>query len=767
MANIEAELLECFLLEAENYMTTLQGGISSLETDPQRGPLIEELFRAAHTLKGGAALVKLGSISKIAHSMEDILEDIKDGKIDVQTEITDLLLYMLESVSSLIQDVSSGKTEQPGIEEAVLKRKEDVFARVKPGNGHSQCPSGDSRQPAQPEVPVATERRGSIGRRRDDVELFTGNFVKVEVRKIEEMLNLISEITIKKNYLLQRTKEAGNISNEILFAGKRLFGEVNDFADRHEYSAVTRTDRYVDPLFSEFGELEFDRYDEQNLFSRKLQEMTEDLSEAVKELSQLLESFQEDMKNMDGMIRLLRSDITDSRMMEIGRFFQRFVRPVRSMGKEYGKNVELIVSNGETKIDRVIFERIFDPFLHIIRNAICHGIETPEERVQNGKKAEGQIVMSARREGSSIMIEISDDGRGIDTGRLLLEGVKRGIFKPGAHPSHEEILSLIFLPGVTTSEKIDMNAGRGVGMNAVRRHLADLSGTIEVETQINRGTTFRLRIPTTLAITNVLVFHCGPVEFVIPANLIEEVMLLDEVCDYDPHDSTINYRGKTISVKSFSDLFNLPHYNERVRYVLICSISNRKSGLIVDDIFGQEEAIIKPVNRFLDGLTLYSGVTISGDGKMRLVVNPIRVFEEDIDHMPLDPTGVHDFRGRRVLVVDDSLSVRKYVSSFLIERDCDVFNASNGIEALGLLEEKPVDLIITDLEMPLMHGYELIAKLKASDHLRDIPVVVLTSRSTGKHREKALEIGASDYIMKPVDENSLFSTLIRYLLFPV
>ncbi|MCK7507567.1 MAG: Hpt domain-containing protein [Desulfobacterales bacterium] len=141
MANIEAELLECFLLEAENYMTTLQGGISSLETDPQRGPLIEELLRAAHTLKGGAALVKLGSISKIAHSMEDILEDIKDGKIDVQMEITDLLLYMLESVSSLIQDVSSGKTEQPGIEEAVLKRKEDVFARVKPGNGHSQCPS--------------------------------------------------------------------------------------------------------------------------------------------------------------------------------------------------------------------------------------------------------------------------------------------------------------------------------------------------------------------------------------------------------------------------------------------------------------------------------------------------------------------------------------------------------------------------------------------------------------------------------------------------
>lgn len=767
MANIEAELLECFLLEAENYMTTLQGGISSLETDPQRGPLIEELFRAAHTLKGGAALVKLGSISKIAHSMEDILEDIKDGKIDVQMEITDLLLYMLESVSSLIQDVSSGKTEQPGIEEAVLKRKEDVFARVKPGNGHSQCPSGDSRQPAQPEVPVATERRGSIGRRRDDIELFTGNFVKVEVRKIEEMLNLISEITIKKNYLLQRTKEAGNISNEILFAGKRLFGEVNDFADRHEYSAVTRTDRYVDPLFSEFGELEFDRYDEQNLFSRKLQEMTEDLSEAVKELSQLLESFQEDMKNMDGMIRLLRSDITDSRMMEIGRFFQRFVRPVRSMGKEYGKNVELLVSNGETKIDRVIFERIFDPFLHIIRNAICHGIETPEERVQNGKKAEGQIVLSARREGSSIMIEISDDGRGIDTDKLLLEGVKRGIFKPGAHPSHEEILSLIFLPGVTTSEKIDMNAGRGVGMNAVRRHLADLSGTIEVETQINRGTTFRLRIPTTLAITNVLVFHCGPVEFVIPANLIEEVMLFDEICDYDPDDSTINYRGKTISVKSFSDLFNLPHYNERVRYVLICSISNRKSGLIVDDIFGQEEAIIKPVNRFLDGLTLYSGVTISGDGKMRLVVNPIRVFEEDIDHMPLDPTGVHDFRGRRVLVVDDSLSVRKYVSSFLIERDCDVFNASNGIEALGLLEEKPVDLIITDLEMPLMHGYELIAKLKASEHLRDIPVVVLTSRSTGKHREKALEIGASDYIMKPVDESSLFSTLIRYLLFPV
>jgi chemosensory pili system protein ChpA (sensor histidine kinase/response regulator) len=230
----------------------------------------------------------------------------------------------------------------------------------------------------------------------------------------------------------------------------------------------------------------------------------------------------------------------------------------------------------------------------------------------------------------------------------------------------------------------------------------------------------------------------------------------------------INYRGKAIYAKSLSEMFDTSMNADNLnKFVIVCNISDKKVGLIVNEILGQEETIIKSVNYFIEGLEIYSGVTISGDGKVRLVLNPIRIFEEEIQPLAvahLKP--VKDYTGRRVLIVDDSLSVRKYVSAFLEEKEFKAYSASNGVEALQFLEETPVDLVITDLEMPLMHGYELINRMNGIERLKKIPIVVLTSRGTEKHKERAFELGAEDYLVKPFDEKSLLEVLRKFLLLP-
>ena len=444
------------------------------------------------------------------------------------------------------------------------------------------------------------------------------------------------------------------------------------------------------------------------------------------------------------------------------------------MAAESGKKVDFQISGQNTKIDRVIFENLFDPLMHMVRNAVGHGIESVEDRVRKGKKREGTLALSARREGINIIIEVRDDGIGIDTGMVFEEAVKRGLVAPNARMSREEILALIFLPGFTTTVTTDMTSGRGVGMNAVRNQISNINGTLELSTEPGRGTTFRLRIPSSLAISNVIVFNYGSMEFVMPTSLIEEVV------QYEPAEGQsftedgepevmVNYRGAAIHAKRLSEVFRASGNGKaesKDGFVIICSISNKKVGLIVDEVFAQEEAIIKPINRFLDGLSIYTGVTISGDGKVRLVLNPLKVFEEETRSLLIAPSDEETYEGRRVLVVDDSLSVRKYLSNFFSSKNLKVYVAANGNEALKELEETEVELIVADLEMPVMHGYELVSRIRTIEKLKHIPIIVLTSRSTGKHKEKAIELGADEYMVKPFDDRVMEEALRKYALLP-
>lgn len=778
----KSELLEYFLSEAIDHINILDSGISELETSPDKSYLIEELFRVAHTLKGSAALVNLTITSTIAHKMEDILEELMNKKIEASSKIVELLSYMLDGIKSLIYRISKGSDEYLDTEQIILQRAEEVLkdeqARTISSNAHvseiihplpyslKSQEITDSKASQTSDIHklgefVTYEADKKFGRRRDDSEFLIGNFVKVDFQRIEDMLNLIGEVTIKKNYLLKKAKNVVDISDEIFFTGRRLIMEVNDFAERHSYS-LPKNVKYIDPLLSEFGELEFDRYDELNIFSRKLQEITNDITESLKELNNFFEFFGEDLKSMDNMIKMLKSNLTDSRMVDIGILFQRFVKSVKDMAKKHNKVIELLISGGLTKIDRVVFERLFNPLMHLIMNAISHGIESADERLRKNKKAVGTISLSARKEGGTAVIEVTDDGRGIDTDNIFKEAVKQGLLSADDKPSKEDILPLIFVPGFSTAETTDMAAGRGMGMSAVRRMIAGINGILEISTEEGNGTTFKIKVPLSLAISNVLLFRSSMLEFVIPSSFIEEVMFL-----YDaPEKGVIDYRGKKITAMELSAILGLgAKYDSADKYVIVCNVSNKKVGLIVDAVIGQEETIIKTMHGFFEGLQIYSGTTISGDGSIRFVLNPVNIFEEQLQ--PLSPAhaSLKDYTGSKsILIVDDSLSVRKYASLSLEAKNFKVYAASNGVEALNILYERPIDMIITDLEMPVMHGYEFISRVKSSDKLQAIPIVVLTSRSGEKHKEKALAMGAEDYLVKPFEEESLLNILKKHFM---
>ncbi len=761
-------LLEFFLAEAEEHIHNLEEGISGL--DQAEPSAIESLFRSAHTLKGAAALVKLNVISNIAHRMEDLLEDIKDGQRKVSPTVKELLLYGLDAIKQEIGRVAGGANETKGRDEEVIKYieeklKETETIKEKPAvksqsTINSPVVAVEEKTSQGVSNPLIPEKRITFGRRKEDLELLTGNFVRINISQVENVLNLIGEVTIKKNYLLEKIKKALEISEEVSSSGAKLLKEVTAFSERYAYS-LPGSVKYVDPLLTEFGELEFDRYDDLNLFSRKLQEMTSDISEALKGLSEFFEIFGDDLKAIDNLIKLLRTEISEMRMIEIGRLFQRFSRPVKEMAQQYGKEIELLISGGDTKIDKVIFERLFDPLMHLIRNAVIHGIERPDERRQKGKKPSGVIMLSARREGPVVVIEVHDNGRGITTYRIFEEAVKLGLMRPDYKPSKQELLSLIFMPGFTTSQSADMGSGRGMGLDAVRNVIAQIGGSIEVDSEIGMGTTFTIKVPTSLAITNIIVVKAGDMEFALPINFVEEVSevsLTGEV-------SHINYRGSEIEVKRLSNLLGFTRNGGATngsKPLIICNLIDRKTGLIVDEIRGQEETIIKPLGRFLSGISVFSGTTISGDGRLRFVLNPIKIFQKELK--PPESIQIPVEEGKKtVLVVDDSLSVRKYLSLFLEARQFSVLSATNGLEALKVLEENNIDLVITDLEMPVMHGYELIHRIKTSQKWKDIPVVVLTSRSAEKHRIKALQSGVKDYLVKPFDEKTMLAVLEKYL----
>jgi chemosensory pili system protein ChpA (sensor histidine kinase/response regulator) len=753
----EQSLIEYFIAEAEDHINVLEKGILKLEKNPGDYSGIEDMFRSAHTLKGSAALVKLNVVSKIAHLLEDIFEDIKDGNRKTTSSLATWMFKGLDTIKILIKNIREGKKEDASAFDSFKASLPVITAKTPVA-----VPQETKPAPVRPSTPPPLEEKRAFGRRKDDVDTVESKYVRIDIDNVEQLMNLMGELTILKNFLTSQVLGITDFRDEIGFAGRRLISEVSNFSERYAYSVPDKDEdkvKYIDPLLSEFHELEFDKYDELNLFARKLHEITDDINEAMKSLSDFFNSLSSKVNSMERLVNDSKELISEARMVTIGKLYQRFTRAVRDISLQNNKKVRFLTSGYETRIDKIIFERIFESILHILRNAIAHGIEPPELRMNKGKSDEGTIHLDTRREGNAIIIEIGDDGGGINFDLIRSTALRKGLITPTDNVNEEDLLHMLFTSGFSTAKEADMTSGRGVGLDIVKETLSFINGSIEILTEKDKGSTFRLKVPLSLIIINVVIFNSGGIEFIIPSTLVQELTEIDlsMLADSD----TITVRELTMPVKSLNSLLGLKDSGAtKSKPVIVLNISGKHYGLVVEQLIGQEDTIIKPFGKFLEGIRQFSGVSISADGKIRPVINPpVLVDTEAISlghkgvEIPAEPVQ------ETVLVVDDSLSVRKFAGMILQSKNFKVLSATNGLEALNVIEDNRVDIVVTDLEMPVMHGYELLNELKRRGLLNIMPVVVLTSRSSESHKNKAFELGASDFLVKPFDETTLVETV--------
>jgi len=740
---------EIFYEEADEHLGILEAGLLQLEESGSSTvniELVDKLFRSAHTLKGASALLKFNTISEIAHELENLLESFKAQTIEITPALLDAMLSALDTMRNLLQ-----MTDLPDYE------KNSILY------GLQACQMLQSAQTGEySNVAVGSADAGVT-------QQFSNN-VKVSVDKIDEMMNIIGEMTITKTHLLEQLGSFETMKEEIDFARERLIREVAGFSDRYEYTnpEEENSEEGSESIISDFEELEFDRYDELNLFSRKLQEISNDINEAVISIRRFFGEVSVDVESIDRMTTEMKERFSEIRTLPVDHLYQRFKRSIRNLSRDANKQIDLQLEGGETRLGRTIIDGLFDPLLHVLRNAVAHGIEDPDQRLALGKPEAGMIKISTVRRGNFATITIADDGGGLKFDSIRQKALDLGWITDSDSVDRQQYIDMIFRPGFSTKQEVDDTSGRGVGMDVVLDRLSDLNGTIDVKTTEGQGTEFVLQIPLSLIIINVIQFRLAKQQFVLPSSLIEEIQEVGSLQIVDEH---VIRQGESYRIVDLNQKFNLPVSDTTRQCVLFVRTLGSRLALMVEEIVSQEDTVIRPFGQLLYDMPCFSGTSVSGGGQVRLVVNPARlmqVVDQDLSQQrsieviaPIISSGSRP----RVLVVDDSLSVRKYASLILEAVGVDVLTAINGQDALSVLEDEKVDLVLSDLEMPIMHGYELLTEIKRRANLKNIPVVMITSRSGKQHQEKAFSLGAVGYLVKPFDEDALVNVIREHTLF--
>jgi len=737
----KSELIKYFLLEADECVNTLIEAIEELEKNGYDKEAIEALFRVTHTLKGSASIVKFDKIAELSHKLEDLFEALLNQELNFDNSLISHIKKIINLIVTLVNEVHETGEEKSNIDQELIELIDDILS--------------SKEMPVKQYEPTTFE------------VLPITNTVRVELGLIEHIFTSLGEVLVQKNTITDRERELLNIVEEISQSSRMLLKEIADFSDRYWLAQQDSGQKITDIFFTDFSDLEFDRYDEYHIFLRKIQEITNDITDGINSLLVFSENLSYNFKSLGREISFLKDSLLEIRMIPIGKLLHRICEAIKDTAKDIGKNIEIEIKGAEIKIDKPVFESLYEPILHILRNAIKHGIEFPEERVRKGKQPIGNIAINLKKEGNYVVINIKDDGRGIDIEKVKETAIVRGLIssKDASILPEDEILSYIFASGFSTSDEIDLQSGRGMGLNIVKTTILKLKGTIEVSSELNKETTFTIKIPQSLTVNNLLVFRSSDLDFAIPINYIDEILTIEDFPQV-MEERNINYKNRNIPVKLFSE-FSLSLNSKALEkgYIILLNFSGTRKGLVVDDILGYEEATVNNFGKFLEGLTQYTGYFISGRGIPRYVVDPLKIFEEDIvvtaQYQPIQEQYLHL---GAVLVVDDSISVRKALQNILEAKKLKVYVAKDGSEALKLMENKNIDLLITDLEMPVMHGYELISRVRKDARFKDVPIIVLTSRGTKKHEEKALALGADGFIVKPFDEGTISQILSKFEL---
>lgn len=792
---IDAEMLEVFAMEAEDHLQNIGTNLTVLEKDPNDREALLEIRRSSHTLKGSAGIVGLKKLSGLAHRMEDLLDFVADNEIESNIKVFELLLASTDCLEALTKGQDSPVLNQ--IIAELYPRFDELLASL----NNTQAPQISAVSESEPIVgndttsqvenaPLAPTLDLEESAETAENPIKSANprsVIRVSLERLDHLVRLVSEMVITRSIFEQRileleqqVQELNHTTNrlrrstsklEVDFEASTLGGKSHGFS-QYSFSAKNVGNSFMNRDFDEFDTLEFDQYTEFHQTTRELIEATSDTSAIHNDLDNVIGNLDLLFDSQRSLIEEMQENLLRLRMVPLNSLASRLNRTIRVTANEEGKQVELVIENENVEIDTQILDSFVDPLIHILRNAVAHGIEPPETRKLLGKSPKGKITFKAYSEGTHVVFVVSDDGRGINVQDIKDKAVYLGFVSPeeAEKLTDEEAFSLVFLPGLSTAGEINEISGRGVGMNVVKSSISRKQGDIFITSEPQKGTTFTVRLPMSLAVTRVILIKGDDQTFALPLKLIKQVVEVSaEELEIISREKVFKRNGLNYKFYHFNEILQLPvtpnWMNSRVSLLLL-ETPGKPCALMIDHLVKPEEVVIKPLGNLLRSLPDIIGATILGDGSVVPILDLVNLLKKKAPkNKKAKPEAAKVKADVNVLIVDDSPSVRQVNSTLVKNAGWKPILARDGIEALEVIQtfrELP-DVILTDVEMPKMDGYELLASLKRNENLRSIPVIMITSRSGDKHRRKAYDLGVSDYITKPYEESLLIKKIKKLI----
>ncbi|HEU4589285.1 MAG TPA: response regulator [Steroidobacteraceae bacterium] len=754
--DVDAALLDAFINDSPPQAAEVTQSLAGWLEAPARRELLLQAKRAAHTLKGSANILGIRGVAKLAHRLEDVLEICESDATAPAAHRARALMSAADCLEQMVAAVC-GEDNAPenalGVITLLDAARDNAFrdevSQASPPSLSAPAPAlaGPVPSAARPEARAMT---------------------RVPTQLLDDMVRMVGELTIKIGELEQELKNASAHSSELVEQDrniqKRLFElensvDIRGVAARHKLHAVPGTP--ASSYQAQFDSLEMDQYNEVQSLTRALMEETTDARDLGLGLKDELAGLAGIVHQQQRLMRELSHMASQTRMAPVETIVARLQRNVRQTAAATGKLAQLVVLGQEILVDADVLNQLIDPLLHILRNAVDHGIETPDERVRLGKARAGTITLTVTRRGQVVTVQVADDGRGLDLELVRQKAIERGLIAHDAALSEAEIARLTLLPGFSTRDAVTEISGRGVGLDVVATRLRALAGSIDIRSLRGAGLTLEMRFQASLVATHALFVRDGGQVFGIASHTVQRavpavgVSLVREngvqYAEFDAH------RYPAHELAALTGL--APANNPERRNLVVADSESGPIGLLVDAILDAGELVTRPAGRFLKRIPGVAGIGLLGNGSVIPLLDVAELVrsprEQSLRSAAAARSQARDLRPGRVLVVDDSLSVRRAIASLLEDQGYEVTLARDGIEAVKALEIARPDVLLTDLEMPNMNGLELTAHVRSRPELAGLTVVMITSRSMDKHRRQAMSAGVNAYLNKPFSDHEL------------
>ena len=836
---IDAELFPIFEEEADELLPQLQQRLREWHAHPGNPAAPSACMRTLHTFKGGARLAGAMRLGELAHRLESAVEELM-ALDEIAAAQIDPLLLQADAMSALYERLrrGGGAVAEPAasaaampvlpVLEPALADQPSEMAVAEPAERLPEAASAAGDAPAEAVEPLAkTADPGLAGLGEeapaaeppaeptplaadapaapvvidwsrfaaalpaepaaadDALAAAPGSAAAVRVRAtlLDRLVNNAGEMAITRSRIDGSVSQLQGSLGELTESLERMRRQLRDI----ELQAETQIAARVEAAKSSsegFDPLEMDRFTRFQELTRFMAESVNDVATLQRSLQRALQTAEDELAAQARLTRELQDDLLRTRMVEFESTADRLYRCVRQAARDTAKQVRLDLVGGGIEIDRGVLERMVGSFEHLLRNSVAHGIEAPAERAARGKDASGQITVTVAQSGNEVAVEFADDGAGLDLERIRRRGLERGLIDADATPTERELADLIFAPGFSTAETVTELAGRGVGLDVVRAEVAAMGGRVETSTEHGRGTRFRLLLPLTTAVTQVVMLRAGSTTVAVPSPLVELVRRVPTAEVEAAYDTgTLVYQGEALPFFWLSALLQAGSRGGRTgrtQTVVIVRSAAQRVAVHVDEVLGNQEVVVKNVGRQLSRLPGLAGVTLLPSGAVALIYNPVALATvyaaaaqaaaraeagtaEAMATAPPAEAAAEPVRAPLVLVVDDSLTVRRVTQRLLVREGYRVVTAKDGLDALERLGEERPAVLLSDIEMPRMDGFDLVRNVRADARLAGLPVIMITSRIAQKHRDHAAELGVDHYLGKPYSEEELLGLIAMHV----